>query len=649
MLDTQNISKSLKPIIGEIGLEYLSPLMQVMRAARALPKNVEDEPLITARFYEALRLIEAWIDPLHIIMEAELGDLEKELLNLQGQAQYLIGETRSWYDILHHENPRVPALLNEIKERKAFLLKRRLELFQASTRDKITNLLGLVLYPYNPKFRTLNQAIKYAETTYYGPNIRYRRANKYADALIFVKAAEELMAEKKEIPTDAKVGDFSKFFKEISAFDPEMSKIQDIYLEAKQGNFAFIGLTMKQVQYIVTRVLKRQPTPNERSLFNTEFYMDAIDKYRVDKVLEWVTKQLRSDTEVSAPKVVEPSKAAKGEKQNYLFGLSFLDKHKNQEILGNIPESAFNLMEAVLSIFHELKQSQAFMEAAGFELTTQIYGLPEQAWLYDFTSVKTEILRSTMLLLADRVPKFDLLEACQQLATAVLSGRVDRDDLRITEPGDTHNYIRTKLLPRDSWNYIAETLINILEEAMVKEEDRAARIIKHIFREEDRSHLVTSKKFMPVYFMRLKHDHKYNPLSITLFVAEGFDFQYRHAQVAGYPWYFDENKLFQSLVQEALKKDIPSQALQLRKVISNIDGEKFIFYYEVNDKTLMTLAFKEVPEFTEGLTPVEVLFRPKKFMTIYSDENHHQNNLVKLLSEARATDPKDLEALISNL
>ena len=57
------------------------------------------------------------------------------------------------------------------------------------------------------------------------------------------------------------------------------------------------------------------------------------------------------------------------------------------------------------------------------------------------------------------------------------------------------------------------------------------------------------------------------------------------------------------------------------------------------------LAFKEVPEFTDGITPVEVLFRPKKFI----ERKPEDNGLQLLIMDARATDPKDLESIISNL
>jgi hypothetical protein len=340
--------------------------------------------------------------------------------------------------------------------------------------------------------------------------------------------------------------------------------------------------------------------------------------------------------------------------------LTILDKHKNTETLGNLPEESLPIIEALLSIFHELKQSNSFAEAIGFELTEQIFGLPEQAWLYDFSGIKSEILRSTMLLVSDQIPKFDLLEACQRFSTEVLSARVDRNDLRIQhEGGQINNYIQTNLLPRDSWEFVGQGMMRIIEEVLIYEENESRKIIKQIFAEEDRSHLVTSKKFQPAFMTKLtfeKRKENYSPKVITIYSRPDFDFQYRHAQNAGYPWYFDENELIRLLLQTSMgKKDIPHQVIKLKKVITNIDGEKFIFYYEVSqpkeiaveifEVELTTLACKEVPEFTEGITPVEVLFRPKK----YINKKPEENGFEMLVTMARATDPKDLESMISNL
>jgi hypothetical protein len=241
-------------------------------------------------------------------------------------------------------------------------------------------------------------------------------------------------------------------------------------------------------------------------------------------------------------------------------------------------------------------------------------GLPDQAWIYDFTGVKTEILRSTMLLISERQPKFDLLEQCQSLVNAVLSGRVDRNDQR-----KENNYIYTNLLPEESWEFVGKTLMQILKEALIDEDVRARYIVRKIFAEEDRSHLVSSKQFVPTFYIDLKwklpiFEPKKEKQSIfpttdtiSIWKAKDFDFQYRHAQAAGYPWYFRENNILRELVKDSLKvKDVKFEEVQLKRIIYTIDNKKFIFYFQISpDLTKMqVLAFKEADEFKEGISPV---------------------------------------------
>jgi hypothetical protein len=470
----------------------------------------------------------------------------------------------------------------------------------------------------------------------------------------------EIFQKKKALPKTAEGDEFGKIFRAHRNL-PEMEEIEDLYREIKStSSFSTNGLTMRQLNFLFSRVLQRGISPSERSMFNSsDFYLDSIDKYRIDRVLEWVMVQLFGPTQNEGS--IEGTQIS--QERRFLFGLTILDKHKNTETLGNLPGDSIPIIEALLSIFHELKQSNSFMEAAGFELTEQIFGMPDQAWLYDFSGIKSEILRSTMLLVSDRVPKFDLLEACQRFSTEVLSARVDRNDLRVRHlGGQINNYIQTNLLPRESWSFIGESMVKIIEEVLIHEEDVSRKILKQIFAEEDRSHLITSKKFQPAYMTQitfeLGKDKTYQPQVITIYIRSDFDFQYRHAQNGGYPWYFLENELMRRLLEVSLNKkenSIPRQAMQLRKVITKIDNEKFILYYEVGQPrevtidiyqvTLTCLAFKEVPEFTDGITPVEVLFRPKKFI----ERKPEENGLELLIMDARATDPKDLESIISNL
>lgn len=661
-LDTKDIGPHLETNLGNYGIEYIIPQFEILRKARGLPKDIDDEKLMAPKFFMALKLIELWIDPMQYLLELELGELENSYRENQNQLSFLLKETEtiSWSKALNHQNPRIPDLIKTISEQKKIIEEKRLDLMTKSTRLEIINLLGLMLYPH-ANVKELSEAIALAHETYYGPNTFYKKSNKYTDALIFVKAAIDIFQKTKALPKTAEGDEFGKIFRSLRNLK-EMEEIEDLYREIKTTNtFSTNGLTMRQLTFLFSRVLQRGISPSERGMFNgSEFYLDSQDKYRIDKVLSWIMVQLYGPT-ISTAQEVEGK--AVSQERRFLFGLTILDKHKNTETLGNLPTESLPIIEALLSIFHELKQSNSFMEAAGFELTEQIFGIPDQAWLYDFSGIKSEILRSTMLLVSDRVPKFDLLEACQRFSTEVLSARVDRNDLRVRHlGGQINNYIQTNLLPKESWSFVGEAMVKIIEEVLIHEEDVSRKILKQIFAEEDRSHLITSKKFQPAYMTHIQFelgkDKTYQPQVITIYTNPKFDFQYRHAQNAGYPWYFHENELMRRLFEVSLGKkenSIPKQAMQLRKVITKIDNEKFILYYEVSAPkevtidiyqiTLTCLAFKEVPEFTEGITPVEVLFRPKKFI----ERKPEDNGLQLLIMDARATDPKDLESIISNL
>ena len=135
-----------------------------------------------------------------------------------------------------------------------------------------------------------------------------------------------------------------------------------------------------------------------------------------------------------------------------------------------------------------------------------------------------------MLLISDKQPKFDVLEASQRLANSVLSGRVDRNDTR------EGNYIVTDQLPPRMWNFIGNSLLTILEEALIKEEALAVSLIKSLFKDEDRSRLVTSKKFIPVSLIQtdfkkgvdyLTRDKGLLPQTMSVWSRDDFLFQYR--------------------------------------------------------------------------------------------------------------------------
>ena len=138
---------------------------------------------------------------------------------------------------------------------------------------------------------------------------------------------------------------------------------------------------------------------------------------------------------------------------------------------------------------------------------------------------------------------------------------------------------------------------------------------------------------------------------MSIWAREGFEFQYRFAQLSGYPWYFDVNELLESLVIESLS--LPSHKIsslhenvKLRQTVYSVDDETFILYYGARENGISVLAFKEVDVTEEdGIDPVEVIFRPHKFLGLGPE----RNNPKLILDNARASDPKDLRTIIANL
>ncbi|HKZ41975.1 MAG TPA: hypothetical protein VJ044_13505 [Candidatus Hodarchaeales archaeon] len=649
----QDIESVLKEELGEEGLSYLLPQINLTKQTRNLPKNLIDERMISSKFLIALQVIENWIAPIAEILRSFETD-EAELRSLQEEARYLLQKSKitSWQQAMG--NPELQLIFNKLQTLRLRLETERNQSFLFARRQKISDLLGLILYPYSGH-KTLPDAIRHAEKKYFGPNVNYRKTNKYTDAMILMKAAQEVY-EQKDLTIDPaneqEVISYEVYFKDT---DPTVQAVYYTYLEAKKGNFHDSGFTMREINTMISKVLKRTSgmTPAERTMFSSEpFYLQSVDLIRADLIMQWLEGQSKGTTKTpgmlkSAKFTSAREKKDKTEKR-YLFGLSFLDKHVNNDILGNIPETSFIAMERVLGPFVELKQYVINMESAQFEINAP--GVPDQAWIYDFTAVKTEILRSTMLLISEKQPKFDLLESCQQLVNAVLSGRVDRNDLR-----KENNYVYTNLLPKPTWDYIGSTLMQILKEALIDEDTHARFVVRKIFSEEDRSHLVSSKRFVPVFYLeytwQFQETKEQNPPaveSVSIWKARSFDFQYRYLQASGYPWYFKENSTLAELVVDSLKLTrLTFREVNMRRLIYTIDGRKIIIYFQTStDLTKMqVLAFREVGEFEEGISPVEVLFRPKK----YIDKTPEQNNLLFLVKDARATDPKDLETLISSL
>ena len=305
-LDTRDIAPQLEQSLGKYGIDYIIPQFEIIRTARGLPKNIDDEKLMAPKFFMALKLIELWIEPMQYLLELELGELENSYREHQNQLSFLLKETDtiSWSKALNHPNPRIPDLIKTILEQKKVIEEKRNELMTKSTRLEITNLLGLMLYPHS-NIKELNDAIANAHETYYGPNALYKKSNKYTDALIFVKAAIEVFQKTKALPKTAEGDEFGKIFRSLRNLK-EMEEIEDLYREIKTTNtFSSNGLNMRQLNFLFSRVLQRSMAPSERGMFNgSDFYLDTIDKYRIDKVLEWIMVQLYGPT-ISTSQEVE--------------------------------------------------------------------------------------------------------------------------------------------------------------------------------------------------------------------------------------------------------------------------------------------------------------------------------------------------------
>ncbi|MHA1167111.1 MAG: hypothetical protein ACTSRU_04775 [Candidatus Hodarchaeales archaeon] len=642
-VDLSEIDSILNEAIGTTGIDFLGPQLKIIRRARNLPGVLEDLRLVSERFFESLELIDDWSLPLSILVKSPYFDTrEEKLRQLQGKASFFLREEgiTSWNAAMESSNKEIPRLLNEIQQLRNEIIAKRQDILKKTRRKDISLLFGMVYYPYS-KFNTLRESIEDVEKCYFGPNTAFVRKNKYTDALLLNYVALESLKKQKGAKK------FDEVIRQLLE-RPDMDEVRKTYELAKARPYSDdIGFTERNVVYLASNVLKRRLNPSERSEL-LKFYNFDRDRYNVLQTFDWFTSKLYEEE-------THQHLSEKALQKNHLLGLSFMDKHKNNEIIGNVPESSFDLFQSVLSPFNELKQDGCFMQSAQFEI--QAMGLPEQAWIYDYSGTKSEILRSTLLLISDKQPKFDMLEACQRLANAVLSGRVDRNDMKYTNS----NYIRTDLLPKSSWDFIAEGLIQIMEEALVYEEGAAQRIIRRIFAEEDRSHLITSRKFTPVFqvdldFKKGRLKELPSPEEITIYAHRNHEFQYRHAIASGYPWYYGLGRALEKLVADALRiSQVQVRSLkgnvQLRQVVMKVEegdrdyGYVFYFHKYPEKDSLSVIGFKEAELGQEGISPVEVIFRPHKWL----ERGPRRNDLDLLLEKARATDPKDLQTIISNL
>ena len=643
MVDLSNIEKQLEEEYGELGINYLFPQLDVIRAARNLPSKMEDTQLTTEKFFLSYQMIEQWLAPVIVPINDNLFGLESHLQDLQSQIKHLITveEITFWKDVVNSENASIKSLFSDINSLRRYILEQRTKLLESAHRHELPELFGLVLWPYS-EYTDVKDAVNDVRKIYFGPNNSYRKQNILTDALILTSLSEDVLTHKTQTKQsfhqiDALIETSLTFRRIEEQF--EWSKYQR---DPGDGHF-----NEGQVSSIMDTLMPGFPRDELRKGLNS-FYDSSIDKYPIGKFIAWLSDLMRMKT------------MGKGQgddqigelrlKKEHLLGLSVMDKHRNSEILGNIGNLQ-GTFERILAPFHELKQNNAFMQSSQFVIDN-VLEIPSRAWIYDYSGVETEILRSTLFMLSDRQPKFDVLEICQRLANIVLSGRVDRNDLI------DGNYVKTNKLPIRLWNYIGDQLMRILEETLIHEEIKSVRLLKNIFSSEDTTSLITAKKFVPIFqvdidFKRgIYHDEKgFSAETMSIWVRSGFKFEYRYAQMAGYPWFFDTNLLLESLVIEALS--LPSfkisslhENVKLRQTVFTVDNLTYIIYYDTKPDGISALAFKEVDIMDEsGVDPVEIIYRPHKYLSLGPEKN----NLQLVLEKARAKDPKDLMTVIGNI
>ncbi|PWI47152.1 hypothetical protein CEE45_13125 [Candidatus Heimdallarchaeota archaeon B3_Heim] len=643
MVDLSNIEKQLEDEFGQLGINYLFPQLDVIRSARNLASNIEDARLMTEKFFLSYKMIEQWLAPVIVPINDNLFGLESHLRDLQSQIKHLITEEEIiyWKDVANSENASIKSLFSDIDSLRKYILDQRAKLLQSAHRHELPELFGLVLWPYT-EYTDVKDAVNDVRKIYFGPNNSYRKQNLLTDALILTALSEDVLTHKSQTrqsfhQIDSLIETSLTFRRVEEQF--EWSKYQR---DPSDGQF-----NEGQVFSIMDNLMPGYPRDELRKGLNT-FYDSSLDKYPIGKFIAWLSDIMRMNTMAKSQGEDRPGELRL--KKEHLLGLSIMDKHRNSEVLGNIGDLQ-GTFERILAPFHELKQNNVFMQSSQFVIDN-VLEIPSRAWIYDYSGVETEILRSTLFMLSDRQPKFDVLEICQKLSNIVLSGRVNRNDL------NDGNYVLTNKLSVRLWDYISNQLMKLLEETLIHEEIQSVRLLKSIFSSEDTTSLITAKKFAPVYqvnidFKRgISFDEKgVHPETLSIWIRSGFPFEYRYAQMAGYPWFFDTNLLLESLVIEALS--LPSfkvsslhENVKLRQAVFMVDDLTYIIYYDTHPEGISALAFKEVDIMDEaGIDPVEIIYRPHKYLSLGPEKN----NLHLVLDNARAKDPKDLMTVISNI
>jgi len=358
VIDLNNVEKQLEDVYGTLGINYLYPQLDIIRSARKLPSDMEDAMLMSEKFYMSYRMIEQWLAP--VIMP----------------------------EITRSSNKTIQTLYNDILSLRSYILEQRKLLLKSANRSELPELFGLVLWPFS-EFTSLQDAIQDVRKIYFGPNNAYRKQNMLTDALVLTALCEDVLTHKSQT---------KQSFRQIdSLIETSLTfrRVEEQFEWSKYQRDSSDGLFNElQVFGIIDNLLPGHDRTEIRKGLNT-FYDSSQDKYPIGKFIAWLSDMMRSKTMSAQDEQPGEMRLIK----KHLLGLSIMDKHRNSEILGNIGDLQATF-DRILVPFHELKQNNVFMQSSQFVIDNVI-DLPSRAWIYDFSGVETEILRSTLAVLTE--------------------------------------------------------------------------------------------------------------------------------------------------------------------------------------------------------------------------------------------------------
>ena len=82
MVDLTRMEDQLRGDIGNLGLEYLMPQLSIIRNARNIPKDLEDEQFVASKFLRSLHLIDEWLAPVVSLYRLLVEEKENALQTL---------------------------------------------------------------------------------------------------------------------------------------------------------------------------------------------------------------------------------------------------------------------------------------------------------------------------------------------------------------------------------------------------------------------------------------------------------------------------------------------------------------------------------------------------------------------------------------